>query len=508
MTVWTYEEECLGNGRGGIPGWRRGVGNAGGSVVAAWEMAGMSAIVVCNNNVEMEGKMSNWLVPMGRQFEWLAGALAVMEGVPATAMWPAVLDTRTERYPEGDHAPQRVYRLIGAPRGSTLYWDQPLVVAAHWYSLYSGEAGPAAAAERYTREFLDRCVDEKGLFQWGNHIYYDVFGARAVGFHGGVHELRPITPAWELFWRLEPEVTARYIRVMGDRHVYDRASGGFNRHDDQLKSHAFLEAGGILAESLAWLHGKTGEGDALELARRIAGYSYGHRGESTGLVRNEPDHGRWDSKVCTTEIGVWAQSLLRAATWSGEDAFARMAEEAVRAYLVHGYDEKSGRYAGQVGVEDGRHVVPETSGYWPGRHADPWTTEQWPTHDYPMAVAEACISLHERTGEALFEEAIGRWARIAVESSPARTGRWAYAESYGRCIHFLTRASRHLGDPGLRVAAEAMAEEAVASLLDNGHFQGYAGSHVYESVDGVGYLFLALLGLETGEEGELFGFGF
>lgn len=48
-----------------------------------------------------------------------------------TPMWMAVIDTRTGRYPDYDHTPARVYRLIGAPKGVSLYWDQPLVVAAH-----------------------------------------------------------------------------------------------------------------------------------------------------------------------------------------------------------------------------------------------------------------------------------------------------------------------------------------------------------------------------------------
>ncbi len=39
----------------------------------------------------------------------------------------------------------------------------------------------------------------------------------------------------------------------------------------------------------------------------------------------------------------------------------------------------------------------------------------------------------------------------------------------------------------------ALADEAVDRLWDNGLFQGYPGSQVYESVDGVGYLMLACI---------------
>ena len=60
--------------------------------------------------------------------------------------------------------------------------------------------------------------------------------------------------------------------------------------------------GVVLVESLAWLYITTKDRGLLDLALRIARYSFRHRGQATGLVINEPDFGRWDSKVCTTEV--------------------------------------------------------------------------------------------------------------------------------------------------------------------------------------------------------------
>lgn len=54
-------------------------------------------------------------------------------------------------------------------------------------------------------------------------------------------------------------------------------------------------------------------------------------------------------------------------------------------------------------------------------------------------------------------------------------------------------------DDRYSTAARELADEAVQRLVENGWFQGYAGSHLYEAVDDVGYLFLALIELETGE---------
>lgn len=423
-------------------------------------------------------------------------------------MWPSVLDVRTGRYPEGEHVPRRVYRLIGAPRGSTLYWDQPTVVAACVLSELTGNAAYAQAADRYVDAFLSRCVSENAMFRWGNHAYYDVFSRQVVEFHGGPHELRPITPAWDIFWRRSPERTAAYVRAMAIRHVYDPVTGGFNRHDNGKKGHAFIEAGGILSESLAWLYGKTGDQDLLEMALRIARYSYGHRNPTTGLVPNEPDMGRWDSNVCTSEIGLWAQCLLRAGSYTSNGEFIGMAREAVHAYLEHARNVESDRYFGQVSVTTGAPVVPEKTGYWPREYADPWITDQWPTHDYPMSVAEACLSLDSLMGDAAFRHAVRRWARVAIDGRPGASGTWAYAESYGRCIHFLTRAGLQPGGEHLITAALQLADEAMDRLYEDGMFQGYPDGHVYESVDGVGYLLLALSVLETRRSFDLHGFGF
>lgn len=336
---------------------------------------------------------------------------------PSNPMWPSVVDAATGQCPADADPPGRVYRKIGAPRGSTLYWDQPTVVAAHAVAALTGHTRYAESADAYIRAFLNRCVGEDGMFRWGNHIYYDIFGETVITFPG-YHELRPLTPAWDLFGRLAPEATVRYLRTMTRRHVYDAGSGGFNRHDDGRRGHAFLEAGGVLVETLAWLYRDTGLADDLDLARRIAGYSFGHRNASTGLLPNEPDHGRWDSQVCTSEVGLGAACLLRASDLAGDPALVDMAREAVQAWLMHAWNSAAGRYVGQVAIATGKATTPERPGYWPGAWSDPWNTNQWPTHDYPIELAEACLDLYSRAGDEAFVEAVRRWGRIVVETRP------------------------------------------------------------------------------------------
>jgi len=112
--------------------------------------------------------------------------------------------------------------------------------------------------------------------------------------------------------------------------------------------------------------------------------------------------------------------------------------------------------------------------------------------------AAACVTLHRQTGDRVFEEGIRRWAEI-IRCSPPADRASAYAEQYGRCITFLARVARALGERRYVTLARRLADEAVVRLPENGWFQGSPDSHLYEAVDGIGYLFLALLELETGE---------
>jgi hypothetical protein len=372
----------------------------------------------------------------------------------------------------------------------------------------TGNPSYRRSVEKYINAFLSSSIDSHGMFQWGNHMYFDLFAKTIIKFQNGYHELRPITPAWELFWQMDARSTERYIREMVRRHLYDPASGGFNRHDTQKKDHAFLEAGGILCESLAWLFQKTADSDLLHTALRIARYSYGHRNLSTGLVANQPDKDRWDAHVCTSEVGLWAQCLLRAHEYSGHEEFADMARAALTAYLTYAFEEKSGELFGQVALEDGRPAVPEGTCYRPRYYADPWNTDQWPTHDYPMSVAEASLSLYRLTAEKTFLDWARQLARIAYRKRPAVTGQPAYAECYGRCIHLLDRLARESGDQTARLEADTIAGEAISDLYRHSMFSGYSNHNYTESVDGVGFLFLALLQLDSAEPLNLLGFGF
>jgi len=451
-------------------------------------------------------------------------------GAEKTPMWMASLDTKTGRYPDAPFARigQRVYREIASPMGSTIYWDQPELVAACAMTGLTGDPGFKKAVDDYVKSFLERGIDENGLFEWGNHRYYDAYTDKVVRFGGGPHEIRPLTPAWEIFWAIAPEATEREIRQSGIRHLFDPAAGGFDRHDDGKKGCAFLEAGGVLVESLCWLARKTDDPSLVETALRIARFSFENRDRGTGLLENNPTVTRWDKKVCTTEVGLWSGSLLRAADTSGKAEFSQMADEAMAAYLRYGYDPKAREYYGQVQVKDGApHIAKPKSGDlsgnyrykhdgskkgdddFPAYHSEMWNA-LFPWHDYPMVFAETCVDLYRRTKAPHYREAVDRWVGV-VKQHPAPTtaldGLGAYAELFGRAIQFLTDAGATFDNPEYTAQARKLADASIDTLFAHGMFRSHASEDRCDAVDGVGYLLLALIYLETGKKPDYLGLG-
>lgn len=468
----------------------------------------------------------DYLAPVRSHLDGMLAHAPARVSKDPTAMWWSALDLRTRTYPEPDtHAPdieKRVYRNIDAPRGCSLYWDLPQLAAAHTASALTGRNEYALAADAYVRDFLRRCVAQNGVLLWGNHFYWDAWRGCTLTFKsdetpvpvdpdtesGGYHECRPLPPAWAVLYRVDARVTSRAIRECVTRHVFDAATGGFNRHADGKKSHAFIESGGILVESAAWLHAREDAPELLDLARKIARFSFESRHPETGLMENDRTSKRWDKLVCTTEVGLWAGSLLRASEYSGDAFFAECAADAVRAWLRFGYDAKARRYYGKLKVADGSPSLgPKESAYQPGDYADFWAP-LFPAHDYPFALAETCLRLHARTGEDLFAEAARNLAAQLARETPVNGGKGGYAEHYGRGIHFLAHASRHFKDAALLEQAQGLADEAIRVLLLDGMFRGHPGEDRYDAVDGVGLLLLGLMTLHAGADVEGHGFGF
>lgn len=446
-------------------------------------------------------------------------------GGPGGAQWFSSLDLatgepiRSTRRPAG--IAKRCYRYIESPGGSNAYWDGPLLCACDAVSAVTGDDRYRRAAEGYLRDFLAHGTASNGLFLWGNHYFFDAASGVPVKFlgwddepqpvaadeSGHVHETRPLSIPWALFARVDGPAVERCLAAQAATHVVDPGTGEFNRHADGRRGHAFLESGGILAEGLCWLAERTGDEALAALAGRIACFSFHHHDPITGLLSNSPTHDRWDRLQCTSEIGLWAGCLLRCRQRTGNEAFATMAFAALAAWLERAWDDEAEGFYGRLSIDAASPMVERTSAYQPGPYSDLWEP-LFPAHDYPWQCAQACVELYRLTGEPIFERGLRRWGRVLTAHLPARDGRGAYAEHYGRALWLLLSAAEALDEPSWLDLADRVAAEALETLAVGDRFRTHPGEDRCDAVDGLGLLILALLWLSTGVRPALHGMGF
>ncbi|HAU37391.1 MAG TPA: hypothetical protein DCX07_06695 [Phycisphaerales bacterium] len=204
--------------------------------------------------------------------------------------------------------------------------------------------------------------------------------------------------------------------------------------------------------------------------------------------------GRWRHDM------VAAGALLACARLLDDGRLSEMSGESLGDWLRRAWRPAARRYAGRTRVRTGEHDGgPKTTLYQPGTWSDPWDA-LFPNHDYPLQTAEACLDAWNLRREPVFAEACERWAAVLAETTPAANGRGAYAESYGRAIHFLRRAGATLEKPALLTQARALADEALAVLARDGRLASHPWESRVEAVDGMGWLILALLAMESGQE--------
>ncbi len=457
-------------------------------------------------------------------------------GPQTTSFWMSSLNTATgEHYGNDtlrpDDRPQRLYqdRPVEAPWGSSMYWDMPQVVVAYYLSEKTNDATYSDAADAYIQAFFENCVAKNGRFLWGNHYYYDAFQDATLEFGSDgiaekvdfatetavLHEMRPIAPSWQALWNIDPEITEAAIRSAIDGHLTNSATGEFNRHAEGKRGHAFLEAGGVLVYSAAWLYAKTQDASLLEKAKRMANYSFLNKGAETGLLENSPNQDRWDKIYSTTEVGLWARGLLEAANYVDETTrqqWITMADEAMTAWLEYGFDPKQYEYYGILRVSNGEPVFEEDflndfeskTVYSPDNYTSFWEP-LFPRHDYPMPFAESCLKLYELTGKDYYKSACYRWMAAIKNDLPAWDGKGGYADLYGRVIHFLLGGHKTFSDERFRILAQDVADEAVERLYAQGMFQTHTGEDRYDVADMFGFLAASLIWLETGEEPNMMG---
>jgi len=432
-----------------------------------------------------------------------------------------ILDVRTRACPEDPAVLDQAYRVIRrgrrGPAGGNLYPDQPTIRAMYLLSRATGKPQYAAFADRCTGYTMKSLVDEKGFLWWGWHRHYDAYRDVMTGHSGNHHEIHVQQVLWPELWRVHRQATAREIEAVWQWHVIDKGSGECNRHGDAQRGCDFAMSGGEILAAFAFLYGQTKEQKWLDRTRLVADYYRNARHPETGLIPNRPNAGkdRFDGSHFDTSITAFlCTRLLAASEWTGETAFRDQAVAYLRAYAKHGYDPQAGTFWGSLLLDGSPVPGPRVAGgyaqYEPRGHIDLWQPYA-AGYEHPIATAQAYAAAARMTGDAQLLEAAGRWAACIRRELPPRACRqetwydayakaWAphgtYAEHYGRTISFflamhrLTRQQQHLD------AARQVAREAVSKLYYRGLLRGHPAKPYYESIDGVGYLLVALVQLD------------
>ncbi len=468
----------------------------------------------------------DYTTPVENHFQKLISSGTDIYGEKSTPVWMSSLDPMTGKYPENDQRPdsipQRVYlnRSVSAPKGATPYWDIPNFAAAIELSRLSEDSSYREAVYQYLNFYLKNCKADNGIILWGNHYYYDAFRDQCLKFKssetpqpvdfsteaGDLYEARPFSPAWDILWEIDPVLTEKHLRQTIQRHIVDPDTGEFNRHADGERGYAFIEYGGLLCYTLAWLYEKTWDTSLLDLADRIIQYTYEHRDKTTGLLENSPTQDRWDKYTATTEVGLWAGYVLKASQKVPEKLgrkWQTLASRSMARWLMYGWDEKAGLYVGGLNIQDGSpYKVQPDYPYQPDKYSDIFNP-LFPTHNYPMQLAEATLEMFLLTRNSLYETHAQNWFKhIRKQVNERNPNDLLYAENYARIIHFLKSYHAVFKDHESKELMQQLASEALANLYleEAGMFRSHTGETRYDAVDGVGLLALVLLEIEYGFE--------
>jgi hypothetical protein len=333
--------------------------------------------------------------------------------------------------------------------------------------------------------------------------------------------MRPVSPNWDVLWSIDAAKTQALIYGMASRHIdggLATTSGLFDRHSEAntiTNELPFLEAGGVLIETLTWLGAKLrslGTPDtALDTAaKKVATFLYNTRDLTTGLLRNQGNEAvRWNYTDATSEVGWWAINMLKAYQRTADPDYLTWAVNGVKAFLNYAWDATNRRYFGRVLVATRAQSYDSTT-YTPGFFSRAWDSF-FPKHDYLIELGIACLELHAVSPDAAFPTAAQRIAAIIREQRPSvfmgsrstvenRDGfGLTTAESFGRAIKLYLRMDQVLGGTAYRVDAERVAHEAYLRLWHpaSGMFRGHTHylENRYDSVDRTGVLCDALLDL-------------
>ena len=439
----------------------------------------------------------------------------------------SILDVRTRNCPENPAPCDEKWRVTRRnrrnPAAANMLVDQPTIKALHHLSAASGDNRYARFANTHMDYYMKNLVDEKGLFWWGWHRWYNVFGEYRGILDYAPHEIHAIhCIAWERLWQVNPQAVRKEIEALWKWHIIDKKTGDLNRHDSEDDCGDFSMSGGAFLYAFAFLYSKTGDDLWLDRSKLVADHYYKSRNEDTDLVHDTPcgTQERFSRNnypyvyFGTMTTGPHCLSLLKSWELTGVDFFKEYASAYLKAYAKYGFDEASGKFWSSLNADGSHHPGPGPDGEYgqsvPHGHLDLW--EPYVAgYEYPIYAAQAFAYAYQLTRDPVFLATAKRFADWIAKELPverclekswyapyARTfARYGtHADKYGRTTSFFIHLYALTGEQKYLDLAKKVANEAVSKLYYKGLFRGHPAKPYYEATDGVGFLLYALIELD------------
>lgn len=424
-------------------------------------------------------------------------------GPRQTAMWAAIVDTRTGAVPQrgvpsvaGTRASDR------ALGGSNLYHDVATIRAFRVLSQLSGDPRYTRADDAYLTDALRYTTSPtNGLLGWGEHLFYDLYQDRvrvdsAYGTNkdGHMHhEFLVDTPPWPSLWTLDSARTAAAIQ--GLRHHFNDAETEnflFNRHAFWDKtdyqpvgtSQPWIKHSGLYAYSYAFLYRKTGDPEARRRAEGSGSLYWNHRNPETSLtlscIGDKRVNARQFNLAGTTHLAYY---LLKASGWVPEARFRERAVEMLKTAQKYAWDEKQKTYV--TGMMPDGQPLPE--GNEPLRA---WVAGYGTSN--LLEVGRLAAYFARTLDDPDFLTMAERCAQTAQRETPPEI---LVADNLGDAIHLNADLYDLTGKDTYRQAAEQYGQLALKHLWRNGWLVRLTNDPYYEAKLGEGNVALGLLRL-------------
>jgi hypothetical protein len=446
-------------------------------------------------------------------------------GSVQTPMLMSVIDVRNRIAPQNPMALDKDIRTMGDaggrnPGGCNLWMDQETLNVMHGLTQKTGQAAYATFADNYIGCYTSNLVDDRGLFQWGYHRWYDAYSDGNTYGKNECHEIHFQKGRWDMLGAVNSTAITSEINGIWQYHVVNKTTGEVDRHGSGYPGCSFTQTAGTILSAFAYEYQQTGNPLWLNRAELVANYHWNNRNPATNLVATAPNVGAGEFKGChcdTSATGPYAGCLLDAYQQTGDTLFRDRAVSYLKAYAQYGYDSATGNWWGSLALDGTPVPGPRVTGTTDEvreqarGYIDVWRPYSL-GYEHPLDTAISYARAAKLTDDPELRLAAQRWATLIRNSWPPRSTEvvswyaeystdWApygtYAGEYGKAIEFFLDMGELTNDSNYVSLARTVADEAVSKLYYNGLFRGHPCTPYYESSHGVGDLLGALMRLDT-----------